>query len=268
MTDSKSQPTPMVSGLKLQANGSAAVTDPTFYRSIVGGLQYITITRPELSFSINRVCQFMHNPQEHHWKAVKRILRYLQGTVHYGLHLKKSSQLNLTAYSDSDWGSDLDDRKSTTGFCVYLGQNLVSWCSRKQQAVSRSSTEAEYRGIAAVTAELVWLKSLLSELYISVPVPKTYCDNLGAVLLAANPILHSRTKHFELDLYFVRDKVMKGEIQVIHLPARFQVADILTKSLSSFQFEEFRHKLMVTSKDNMSLRGDVKDNRKRIKSVS
>nr|KYP32603.1 hypothetical protein KK1_046664 [Cajanus cajan] len=178
----------MTSGLKLTANGSTSIPDPFFYRSILGGLQYITITRPELSFSINNVCQFMHNPQEHHWKGVKRILGYLQGTVTHGLHLRRPTNLTLMAFSDSDWGSDLVDRKSTTGYCVYFGNNLVSWSSRKQHAVSRSSTKAEYRGLAAVTTEIVWIQSLLSELQVNTATPTIYCDNLGAVMLVANHI--------------------------------------------------------------------------------
>jgi hypothetical protein len=119
--------------------------------------------------------------------AVKRILRYLQGTLHHGLHLQPSSKLHVLGICDSDWGADKDDNKSTTSYCVYFGTNLVYWSSKKQQAVSRSSTEAEYHGIAVVTADILWLKSLLKELRVSIPTPKVYCDNLGAVLLAANP---------------------------------------------------------------------------------
>nr|KYP75929.1 hypothetical protein KK1_020141 [Cajanus cajan] len=257
MDDSKPQPTPMTSGLKLTANGSTSIPDPSFYRSIVGGLQYITITRPELSFSINKVCHFMHNPQERHWKAVKRILRYLQGTITHGFHFRRPTNMALMAFSDFDWGSDLDDRKSTTRYCVYFGNNLVSWSSRNQRVVSRSSTEAEYLGLAVVTTEIVWIKSLLSELQVNTTAPTIYCDNLGDVMLAANPIMHS-TKHFELDLYFVRDKVLTRDIQVFHLPSQFQVADILTKSITGPPFESFRRKLMVTSSCDISLRGDVK----------
>ena len=124
------------------------------YRSIVGALQYVTITRPEISFAVNKVCQFMHNPLEVHWQAAKRILRYLAGTMHFGLHFTKSKALSITAFCDADWGFDLDDRKSTSGYCVFLGNNLVSWSSKKQHTVSRSSTEAEFRSLAEVVAEV------------------------------------------------------------------------------------------------------------------
>ena len=185
---------------------SIRVPNPQFYRSIVGALQYVTITRPELSYSVNKVCQFMHKPLEAHWQAVKRILRYLSGTLDYGLHLTKSTHLNLTAFCDADWGSDPDDRKSTSGFCVYLGANVVSWASKKQHIVSRSSTEAEYRSLAHTTAEVTWLSSLLGELQVPMTsLPEIWCDNQSNVLMAANPVLHSRTKHIELDLYLVRD---------------------------------------------------------------
>ena len=152
MLHAKSQPTPMISSLRLTKDGSTAVPDPTVYRSTVGALQYLTITRPELAFSVNKVCQFMHAPQEHHWKAVKRILRYVAGTTAHGLHLHPSSTSSIMGFSDADWATDLDDRRSTTGYCVYLGKNLISWSSQKQKVVSRSTTEAEYRSVAAVLA--------------------------------------------------------------------------------------------------------------------
>ncbi|XP_062119585.1 uncharacterized mitochondrial protein AtMg00810-like [Humulus lupulus] len=146
---------PMTSGEKLSAFGSDLVTEPHFYRSLVGALQYATITRPEITYAVNRVSQFMQNPLQSHFKVVKKILRYLKGTLDYGLHLSRSSQLSLTAFCDADWASDPDDRRSTTGFCIFLGANLVSWASKKQRTVSRSSTESEYRSLANTTAELV-----------------------------------------------------------------------------------------------------------------
>ncbi|XP_016191716.1 uncharacterized protein LOC107632562 [Arachis ipaensis] len=122
----KSRPTPMTSNLKLPANEGELFANPRLYRSIVGSLQYLTMTRPELAYLVNKVCQFIQAPREHHWQAVNRILRYLQGSSTLGLHLQKSSNLKITGYSDSDWASDPDDRKSTADFCVYMVPNLIS----------------------------------------------------------------------------------------------------------------------------------------------
>ncbi|XP_016164535.1 uncharacterized protein LOC107607060 [Arachis ipaensis] len=149
MSNAKHMPTPMTSGLKLSAHGGEPFSKPALYRSLVGGLQYATITRPDISYVVNKVSQFMHYPLESHWKAVKRILCHLAGTVHHGLRFQKSKDCRLYGFCDSNWGSDVDDRKSTSGFCVYLGPNLVSWSNRKQTTVSRNSTEAEYRSLSA-----------------------------------------------------------------------------------------------------------------------
>ncbi|KAL5559464.1 hypothetical protein UlMin_035675 [Ulmus minor] len=134
----------MVSSLKLTTIDGDPIPNITEYRSIVGALQYITITRPKIAYCVNRVCQFMQKPLDHHWKAMKRILR-------------KTNTLSLTWYSDADWGNDLDNIRSTTGYCIFLGDSLVSWSSMKHSVVSRSTTEAEYRSLAKATLEIVWL---------------------------------------------------------------------------------------------------------------
>jgi len=161
----------MQSNIRLQKDVSSAMEDLTLYRSVVRTLQYIPITRPKLSFVVNKVCQFMHNLQDHHWKAVKRILRYLAHTPLHGLLIKHCSSSNILTFSDVDKGSDVDDRKSTTAYCVYFGSNLVSWSSHKQHVVSHSSTEAEYRSIVVVLTKVLWLQSLLHELHISTSQP-------------------------------------------------------------------------------------------------
>ncbi|XP_058751767.1 uncharacterized mitochondrial protein AtMg00810-like [Vicia villosa] len=145
MASANGMPTPMVSSNKLSKFGSTAVPDPTHFRSIVGALQYATLTRPEISYSVNKVCQFLSNPLEEHWKVVKRILRYLSGTLHHGLLIQAASSnqpLPLIGFYDADWASDSDDRRSTSGACVFLGHNIISWWSRKQTLVARSSAEA------------------------------------------------------------------------------------------------------------------------------
>ncbi|XP_016169881.1 uncharacterized protein LOC107612689 [Arachis ipaensis] len=147
--------TPLPSTLKLTATWGVPFDNPSLYRSVVGSLQYLTMTRPKISYPVNRVCQFMQSPSEDHWKVVKRILRYLSGTLHHGLHLKKGRHLPILAYCDSDWGSDPDDRKSTSGTCVFLGRNSVSWSSKKQTIVACSSSEAEYRSMVVAVADVV-----------------------------------------------------------------------------------------------------------------
>lgn len=230
--------------------------DPTMYRSIVGALQYATLTRPEISFSVNKVCQFLSQPLEEHWAAVKRILRYLKGTAHHGLLLQKGFKhqpMPLKAYCDADWASDPDDRRSTSGFGIFFGPNLVSWSSKKQTLVARSSTEVEYRSLANTTAEILWIQSLLQELQIPYLTPHVFCDNMGAVALTHNHVLHARTKHMELDIFFVRDKVINKSLIVTHVPSLDQVADIFTKALSPTRFAALASNLKVVDKFTLHL---------------
>jgi histone deacetylase 1/2 len=192
----------------------------------------------------------MDHPLDSHWKAVKRILRCLKGSVNHGLLIQPATQgppYSLRAYSDADWATDQDDRRSVSGSCIYLGPNLIVWSSKKQQLVARSSREAEYRSMANTAAELLWIQSLLGELKVQFLVPTLLCDNLSAVALTHNPILHSRTrtKHIELDIHFVREKVLAKQLNVLLVPAVDQLADSFTKPLSPANYGIIRNKLKV-----------------------
>jgi hypothetical protein len=218
--------------------------DSTRYRSIVGALQYLTLTRLDIAFSVNKVCQFLHAPTTEHWSAVKRILRYLKGCARMGIKIRKSASCSVSAYSDADWAGSLDDRRSTGGFAIYIGSNLVSWNAKKQATVSRSSTESEYKSMANATAEIIWVQTLLKEIGIpSPPMAYLWCDNMGVKHLSSNLVFHARTKHIEVDYHFVRERVKQGLLKVDFVSTKNQIADGFTKVLTRRQLENFRYNL-------------------------
>jgi histone deacetylase 1/2 len=206
------------------------------------------MTRPDISIAVNKICQYLHEPTVLHWAAVKRILRYLQYTIDIGMRIRRSPSTLVSAFSDADWAGCPDDRRSTGGFAVYFGPNLISWSARKQATVSRSSTEAEYKSLANATAEIIWIQSVLRE--IGVKQPRTTClwfDNLGATYLSANPVFHARTKHIEVDFHFVRERVSNRQLEVRFIPSGDQVADGFTKPLPVKQLEAFKRHLNLES---------------------
>ncbi|PKU88096.1 Retrovirus-related Pol polyprotein from transposon TNT 1-94 [Dendrobium catenatum] len=183
------------------------LSDPTMYRRLVGSLQYLTLTHPDMAYSVNLLSQHMHNPSLYDAFLLKRLLRYIKGTLHFGLPISKSN-FTLTSFLDADWAGDPESRKSTSGFCLFLGDTLVSWTVKKQQTVARSSTESEYRALAALTADVIWIQKLLTELGVPQSQPTNiYCDNMSAIALANNPVFHARTKHIEIDQRFTRDHI-------------------------------------------------------------
>ncbi|XP_020686822.1 uncharacterized protein LOC110102714 [Dendrobium catenatum] len=253
MTNSKPVSTPSIPKAVAE-NSSEQFGNPKLYRQIVGALQYLTVTRPDLSYVVNRACQQMHQPMVSDFEALKRILRYLQGTIQHGLPINGDS-LVLKSYVDSDWAGDHTDRKSTTGFCNFLGTSLVSWSVKKQTTIARSSTEAEYQAIASVTMEIIWLRQLLNELGCSQIEPtKLYCDNTSAIALANNPVYHARTKHIEIDCHFIRDCIKNGSIQVHYISTQDQLADLFTKALPSTRFK-FLVNQLITRIDSSDCRG-------------
>jgi hypothetical protein len=239
--------TPMQPGQQLSKFSGTVLPDPTEYRITVGALQYATITKLDISFSVNKVSQFTTSPTDQHWITVKCILRYLKGSLDCGLKLQPSSSLCLSAVTDADWVGYPDDRKSTMGFGIFLGSNLISWSSKKHANVFRSSTETEYRSLAMATTELLWLQSLLSELGIKPTSPPVlWCDNLDATFLAANPVLHAITKHIEINFHSIRDQIAQKRLAVKFISSAYQLGDIFTKSLASDRFKDLCAKLTLS----------------------
>lgn len=253
MLDCRPMPTPSVQNTVSTPDDTTV--DPRYFRGLVGSLQYLTLTRPDLSFSVNYVSQFMHTPDVSHLKFVRRILRYLKGTIHYGLSLTANTSLVLSAFSDADWAGCPTTRRSTTGYCTFLGSNIISWCAKKQNTVARSSTEAEYRAMAHAAAELTWLGYLLADLRVPIHHPPVlHGDNLSALYLTVNPVLHARSKHIALDYHYVRERVAQGVLTTKHIPSSLQLADIFTKPMTKARLAQFRHKLCLQPRQ--SLRGD------------
>ncbi|KAL8093307.1 hypothetical protein AgCh_035258 [Apium graveolens] len=224
--------------------------DPELYRSLVGKLNYLTNTRQNLSYVVQTLSQFLHNPRLPHLHALNHTLRYVAHTIGQGILLKASNTLKVQAFSDSDWAS-----------LILFGNSPVSWKSKKQSTVSRSSFEAEYRAMAATASEITWLVRLLEEFGVTDLAHVTlHCDNQSALHIAKNPVFHERTKHIELDCHFTHDKVLEGLLQLSYLPTKHQLADVLTKVVPSPHFKELLCKLGLSALPSQSasnLRGAI-----------
>ncbi|KAH0776471.1 hypothetical protein KY290_007882 [Solanum tuberosum] len=228
----------------LNLSDGTQLTNDRRYRQVLGRLQYLSFTRSDLAYAVNKLSQFMQAPSDLHWKAVKHILRYLCGTIHFSLHVTPIDDFNLHVYSNADWGGDITDRDSTSSYILFLGLNPISWSSKKQNIVSRSSTKSEYRAVVNALSETLWVTNLLNELRIPVhQFPTIFCDNLGATFLSTNHVLHSRVKHTAVDFHFVRHHVDTKRVRIVHVDGADQIADTLTKALPKPVFENNLFKL-------------------------
>ena len=249
LQESSSDGTPLEVNVKYHVDEGEQLSDPLLYRQLVGSLNYLTITRPDLSFAVQQVSQFMHSPRHLHMAAVRRIIRYVKGTASRGLFFPAGSSIQLAAYSDADWAGCPNTRRSVTGWCMFLGDSLISWKSKKQDRVSKSSTESEYRAMSAACSEITWLRGLLAELGFSQSNPTSlHADNTSAIQIATNPVYHERTKHIEVDCHYIREAVATRLISLPHVPTTLQVADLLTKSHTRQRHQFLVGKLMLLDK--------------------
>ncbi|RVW24667.1 Retrovirus-related Pol polyprotein from transposon TNT 1-94 [Vitis vinifera] len=237
--------TPIEEGLKLCVEPNQVSTDKGRYQRLVGRLMYLAHTRPDLAYALSVVSQYMHNPGEQHMNAVMRILRYLKNAPGKGiLFAKNVDHQSIEVYTDADWAGAVDDRRSTSGYFTFVGGNLVTWKSKKQNVVARSSAEAEFRGMALGLCEALWLRLLLQDLgYLSRQPIRLFCDNKAACDIAHNPVQHDRTKHVEVDRFFIKEKLDDKIVELPKIRSEDQLADILTKAVSSQVFSKFLDKL-------------------------
>ncbi|KAL5779663.1 hypothetical protein ACOSQ2_010400 [Xanthoceras sorbifolium] len=232
--------TPMDSTTKLGAKGESGLVDKGRYQRLVGKLIYLSHTRPDIGFAVSYVS---HCPNEEQMEAVYRILRYLKKTPGQGLFFKKHSDRKIEVFADADWAGSIVDRRSTTGYCTYVWGNLVTWRSKKQSVVARSSAEAEFRAMAHGVCEGIWLRRLLKELWMITEPITIFCDNQAAIRIAKNLVHHDRTKHVEIDRHFIKEKLDDKSVNLLYTPTHLQIADILTKALPQPIFEELSSKL-------------------------
>lgn len=237
---------PMEQNLRIDKCHESHKTDASLFRRLIGRLLYLQATRPDIAYAVNVLSQFVSDPREDHMNAVLRILRYVKSTLGQGIFIPKSGGFNLAAYCDADWMGCPFTRRSRTGYLLLLGGAPISWKTKKQSVVSRSSAEAEYRAMATTVSEVVWIRWLLKDFMVHLPDPTPlYCDNQAARHIANNPVFHERTKHVEMDCYFVRERVESREILPLHVTSKQQIADLFTKPLGAQPLRDLLGKLGV-----------------------
>mgnify|MGYP001791670327 CR=1 FL=1 len=247
MQDCKPVVTPLIPNEKLKKEDGSKPANATNYRSLIGSLLYLTATRPDIMYATSLLSRFMESPSETHYGAAKRLLRYLQGTINYGIWYKPSPDSQIVGYTDSDWAGSQDDMKSTSGYAFTLGSGIFSWGSKKQDSVALSSAEAEYVAAAGAACQAIWLKRILADMgELQDSATEIYCDNKSAIAMARNPVQHNRTKHIDIKYHFLRDVQANELIEMKYCPTEEQLADIFTKALPRDRFQFLRKMLGVT----------------------
>jgi hypothetical protein len=208
-------------------------TDIHQYRTMIGSLLYLTASRPDIIFSIFLCARYQANPKESHLVALKRILKYVKCTLNFGLWYGRQTELNLIGFTDADFVGDKLDRKSTSVTCQFLGGSLVSWSSRKQTSMALSTAEAEYIAAGSYCTQILWMIQTLQDYNLRFRKVSIMCDNISAIIISKNPVLHARTKYIKIRHHFIRDHVKRGDIELIHVDTKNQIADIFTKHLNT-----------------------------------
>ncbi|GKD68275.1 retrovirus-related pol polyprotein from transposon TNT 1-94 [Tanacetum coccineum] len=239
--------TPMVEKSKLDDDKEGKAIDPSHYRGMIGTLLYLTANRPDLQFSICMCARYQARPTEKHLNAVKRIFRYLKGNVHQGLWYPKDSSIVLTAFADADHAGCQDTRRSTSSSMQLLGDRLVSWSSKRQKSTAISSTEAEYIALSGCCAQILWMRSQLTDYGFGFNKIPMYCDNKSAIALCCNNVQHSRSKHIDIRFHFIKEHVENGVIELYFVNTEYQLADIFTKALGRNRIEFLINKLGMRS---------------------
>jgi hypothetical protein len=235
MMDCKAMSTPMETNLKLLVDTSSEIVDVTLYRQMIDSLMYLKNTRPNICFVVNTLSQYLVEPRRVHLVAAKHVMRYLKGTLDYGLCYTGDCDFRLYGYTDSDWVGSASDRKSTSRCCFNLGSAMTSWESKKQSSIALNKAEAEY---IATSCDAIWLWNLLTSLFdLEMDATVIFCDNQSCIKMTENPVFHDKTKHIEIWYHYIRDLVQKGAVKLQYVGTNEQVADVLTKPLSRVKFE-------------------------------
>ena len=232
---------------KIDLSNDSDPVDSKKYREIIGSPIYLmTCTRPDLSYAVGKLSQYLSEPHQQHRVATKHILKYLRGTSHYELRYQKSDELGILAYSDADWASDQSDRCSTTGFCFYLNKESspISWKSKNQATVVLSTCESEYMALAKITQKSLYLIQLLNGMdpQQRYEPAKILGDNQSVIALSKDPVNRQRCKHIDIKYHFIRDALHK-KIEIIYFPTTDMIADIMTKPLTKLKLERFKRLL-------------------------
>ncbi|GJV74681.1 retrovirus-related pol polyprotein from transposon TNT 1-94 [Tanacetum coccineum] len=239
--------TPMIENKKLDEDLQGKQVDATLYRGMIGSLMYLTASRPDLNYDVCLCARYQAKPTKKHLQAVKRIFRYLNGTINMGLWYSKDTDMSLTAYADADHAGCQDTRRSTSGSAQFLGDKLVSWSSKKQKSTAISSTEAEYIALSGCCSQILWMRSQLTDYGFQFNKIPLYCDNKSAIALCCNNVQHSRAKHIDIRYHFIKEQVENGIVELYFVRTEYQLADIFTKPLPRERFNFLIDKLGMKS---------------------